>query len=199
MSKNEEKGCLSFFGSIIIWSLGICVMIVAIVWGIDNIWQHTEKERIANMTSTEYIAYSESLTAEEVLLDQEKQQQAEAAAREAEAVSVFESEMRSYESEAVQYVSGEKGNSATFQLTDIASGKRPYVFGTDLPAGQRAFLEMSGRGWVGIGRSGNPAADWSRAGRYGRQHFETYGMYDVQSGDFLQFEGLTSVSVRISF
>ena len=107
--------------------------------------------------------------------------------------------MRSYESEAVQYVSGEKGNSATFQLTDIASGKRPYVFGTDLPAGQRAFLEMSGRGWVGIGRSGNPAADWSRAGRYGRQHFETYGMYDVQSGDFLQFEGLTSVSVRISF
>lgn len=193
MSKNEYHYTVNAF---VVWvwtSFTVLSLFLGISWYQED---RAEKEKIANMSSTEYVVYQETLAAEAAL---QQQQQAEAAAAEAEATAAFEAQMHAYENEDVHYLGGQRGSQAEFQLTNVAIGERSYVFDTDLPAGREAFLDMSGRGSVGIGGASDAVADWQRAGNYGIYHFESAHVYSVSPGDFLQFENLSSVTITILF
>lgn len=106
--------------------------------------------------------------------------------------------MLSYETEGVIYEGGIAGSHAKFTLKDV-SMKEMYVFGEQLPIGNKATMSMAGRGSSSVGRSGDTLPKWSKAGTWGTRHYESRDIISIKLGDYVQFSNLSSVKITIWF
>lgn len=184
----EEKGRLSF-DEVLFLSIGALGLFLCIGFAAIGTWVHyEEQERIANLSPVEYAAYEESIA-------QEESKRVEAQAENARLDQAFNEEMKRYESDSITYLGGARDSYAKFLLKDVALGET-YVFGEHFPAGKQASLNMSGRGSAASGRKGQQA-DWNKAGTYGIYHYESRDVRNAVTGDYLEFNNLSQVEIRI--